>query len=323
MGVKVYYSASQSELAKNLGDKIQAERLNQGPFYSPFLILPSRNMEKWLKLELSQKFGIAANLETYQLENGLFELIKRLYGLIPGLKGLNFELLTNEKFKLLINLALLYYLDRKDNQALGQIKDYFFDETSYEKKPDSTIRVYQLSTRLSKLFRDYEFHHPEEVNKWIFTEPGIDLEGNEAYLYSAIIKRGNILSRLNKRLKESGTVLNTLFYYFTRVKKLYEGQKSHYDNPESIRISVYFYSLREVSAFHYKVIDYLSEFYNIHIFKQDYPGLRKNYAKHFLIQKWAKPFLDDYKLLNRYCKKVNFLTTKQEVFSRIITGFSK
>lgn len=150
MGLKIYFSGFQERLAERLADELTAAATRQ-PLTPAMVIVPNPNVAKWLKLSLTERLGVLANVEFPYLEKGLWRLTKSVAGKSWG----NVTMLGKDGLRDLIAARLLAGMESATPlTAYCQSPGGGFSLS----EPDCARRVWQLSERLAALFREYEYN---------------------------------------------------------------------------------------------------------------------------------------------------------------------
>lgn len=192
MSLHIVFGSDTARLAHRLaGDMAESASGGGCPgLLRPITVLvPNRNMEKWLRFEIARHNGIAVNLSFPYLENGLWDLVGRIgvaSGRIPSdrlgrpmLDRLDLDTLT-------ARLAAILMRDAGDPfQADAQLVRYC-TAGGGPGDPGFSIRLWQLAARLAHLFREYEFNRSAMVRDWLAgrTDPAAgELHRRQADLY--------------------------------------------------------------------------------------------------------------------------------------------
>ncbi len=147
-----------------------SQELNGAPnsVFEPHLIVTqTEGMNNWVKLQIANHLGIAANVRFLKPN----DLIHKLYYLLGGpftevlsaqnLNWLLFKLLGENEFKARFPATASYFSD---------------------KSPDKEIKRMSLAEKLSDLFDQYQIYRPDMIRQWNIAMPG-DLENNEWQQY--------------------------------------------------------------------------------------------------------------------------------------------
>ncbi len=147
----VHYSDSLEALLERLGERVAAHPFS---LTEPATILvPNANVAKWLKMQLAQRNGVAMNVNFPYLERGLWEQTCRLTGIAPG----TIQPTSAEQSRFAVAARLVVALEHNQHNPLT---DFCLNGHTHFSRhdPDQIRRVWQLSTDLSRLYREYEYH---------------------------------------------------------------------------------------------------------------------------------------------------------------------
>ena len=162
---------------ENLLEKLAADLEIKSPGTSLLqpieIITPNRNMQTWIRLNLAQKLGIAANLHFSYLETYLGGLIEKT---CPHLYSLaNHDTITGAILAVFENEELLKKI------PLKPLRQYLFETFKSEEQSvppvvnplelrqtgqGPELKKVQLATRLAGLFQEYTFSRPEMTALW-------------------------------------------------------------------------------------------------------------------------------------------------------------
>lgn len=153
--IKLFYSNDTAYLARILARNLEEERAAAGPagiFTASRVMVPNRNVESFLKLEIAKAAGITANVK--------FPFLNELFSrLLPQ----GSVLLDRDLLQCLAAQYLLEHLGRPD-ELPREIADYL---RAGEGSSDATDRrVFQLSDRIARSFHEYTLARPEMLDRW-------------------------------------------------------------------------------------------------------------------------------------------------------------
>jgi exodeoxyribonuclease V gamma subunit len=191
-----------------------AERLQQpnDPFQPALVVVQSQGIGQWLKVELAERLGIAANIDCLLPA----ELIWRLYQqVLPDHLGI--ELPAESPFsRALLSWRLMQQLPAMTEPG---ICNYLGGAG------DPQLRQYQLSHEIALLFDQYLIYRPDWIYQWeagqahpelpwqselwqaVTKEPGMDTRLHRANLHKAFLKAlsdSNMAARLPDQLNVLG-----------------------------------------------------------------------------------------------------------------------
>lgn len=185
MPFKVYHSNRIEALARQCAAAI-AQRST--PLNHPLVIIPNPYLKKWLQLELARLNGIAMGIDFMTIDEALWKLLESVnQSSTPA---------PLEYPDLVILTALALRDTVRSNPRLKPIAEYLKrpggnEDEDYEKK------LFQLSSRLARLFLEYELHRPDMILRWTKNEymHGTLMEAAQQCLYAEIFMKDGIRDR--------------------------------------------------------------------------------------------------------------------------------
>ena len=189
MALEIVFGTDTERLADSLAASISEEMARPGrdPLVPVTVLVPNRNMEKWLRFRIAASNGVAANLSFPYLENGLWDIVSEI-GAGTGHGDLtNIRRFDRDDMNARVALCLLQ--DCADHEMSGsQLVQYCLSGGEVGER-GFCIRLWQLACRLAELFREYEFNRTTMIRGWISGErrPGRhDPEYEQARYYLRI-----------------------------------------------------------------------------------------------------------------------------------------
>ncbi|MDA8478605.1 exodeoxyribonuclease V subunit gamma [Citrobacter sp. Awk 4] len=165
--LRVYHSNRLDVLEALMEYIVERERLDD-PFEPEMILVQSTGMAQWLQMTLSQKFGIAANIDFPLPASFIWDMFVRVLPEIPKESAFSKQSMS---WKL---MTLLPQLLHRDDFAL--LRHYLIDDTDKRK-------LFQLSSRAADLFDQYLVFRPDWLTHW---EAGRLVEGlGEAQIWQA------------------------------------------------------------------------------------------------------------------------------------------
>ncbi|EOC6992373.1 exodeoxyribonuclease V subunit gamma [Escherichia coli] len=165
--LRVYHSNRLDVLEALMEFIVERERLDD-PFESEMILVQSTGMAQWLQMTLSQKFGIAANIDFPLPASFIWDMFVRVLPEIPKESAFNKQSMS---WKLMTLLPQL--LEREDFTLL---RHYLTDDSDKRK-------LFQLSSKAADLFDQYLVYRPDWLAQW---ETGHLVEGlGEAQAWQA------------------------------------------------------------------------------------------------------------------------------------------
>ena len=129
MSIQLYIAGSLDLLL----DRLMEEVYEEDPFQAPEIIVPNRNLRRWLQMGIARRYGVAAHLNFQFLETGLSRILSEA--------APECELASPS----LQQWALLRALQKETLNPLDH---------------------YRRASYLHYLFRDYEYHRNNLVHGW-------------------------------------------------------------------------------------------------------------------------------------------------------------
>lgn len=165
--LRVYHSNRLDVLEALMEVIVERERLDD-PFEPEMILVQSTGMAQWLQMTLSQKFGIAANIDFPLPASFIWDMFVRVLPEIPKESAFNKQSMS---WKLMTLLPQL--LEREDFTLL---RHYLTDDSDKRK-------LFQLSSKAADLFDQYLVYRPDWLAQW---ETGHLVEGlGEAQAWQA------------------------------------------------------------------------------------------------------------------------------------------
>ena len=165
--LRVYHSNRLDVLEALMEFIVERERLDD-PFEPEMILVQGTGMAQWLQMTLSQKFGIAANIDFPLPASFIWDMFVRVLPEIPKESAFNKQSMS---WKLMTLLPQL--LDREDFTLL---RHYLTDDSDKRK-------LFQLSSKAADLFDQYLVYRPDWLAQW---ETGHLVEGlGEAQAWQA------------------------------------------------------------------------------------------------------------------------------------------
>lgn len=165
--LRVYHSNRLDVLEALMEFIVERERLDD-PFEPEMILVQSTGMAQWLQMTLSQKFGIAANIDFPLPASFIWDMFVWVLPEIPKESAFNKQSMS---WKLMTLLPQL--LEREDFTLL---RHYLTDDSDKRK-------LFQLSSKAADLFDQYLVYRPDWLAQW---ETGHLVEGvGEAQAWQA------------------------------------------------------------------------------------------------------------------------------------------
>lgn len=162
-------------LSRHLCGCLQAQQKNV--FAPHYLITQTEGMNNWLKLQLAEEMGIAANCQFLTPS----DLIHRVYLLLGG---------REETVLSLDNICWLLYkiLGDKDFENRFPFVSAYYQNSG----PDKDVKRLALAEKMADLFDQYQIYRPEMMRQWNQFRPAeVDQDEWQQYLWAAAREASN------------------------------------------------------------------------------------------------------------------------------------
>ncbi|ENE0997573.1 exodeoxyribonuclease V subunit gamma [Escherichia coli] len=173
--LRVYHSNRLDVLEALMEFIVERERLDD-PFEPEMILVQSTGMAQWLQMTLSQKFGIAANIDFPLPASFIWDMFVRVLPEIPKESAFNKRSMS---WKLMTLLPQL--LEREDFTLL---RHYLTDDSDKRK-------LFQLSSKAADLFDQYLVYRPDWLAQWeaghLVEDPG-EAQAWQAPLWKALVE---------------------------------------------------------------------------------------------------------------------------------------
>ena len=224
------------------------------PFLERQIIVPNKNIEKWLKLRIAQNQGVCAGVEFPFFDNFLFNTLAKLVDASKGFKQIS-------EADLQLQIANIIISD--ENEMLSPLRDYVFGkDSSKEINQTRTARkLWQLSGKLANYIREYEFRRPKYINAflsndWIKNTKAI-LFGNNANKEALVLAQAYLCRKLFMEIysdKNDTLSLRQLLNLATKT------------NHSKEKKTLYFFGLSTFSPIHANALHLLAQHYDVEFY---------------------------------------------------------
>ncbi len=258
MSIELYFSNQLEQLGQRLSGNLSEESKIMDSLFQPAKVIAhNNNLKKWIQMNIAGNLGIAINIKFEFLENGLWGMLRMLSS-----DDQVVEMVDNDMRQFL----LLSFLQKIDKRCcdLTPFYNYLYSADS-EKKSDYYRRIWQLANKLSFYFREYEFHRPDMINRWLQNECGDGVPLDSMEICQRYIYRGLFHPVDGWSADINGTKYMTLSQYAYKVF----GEKGNGLNPVSsgkYPVNVHIFGLSQVSNFHQYLIARLGSYFDIHVY---------------------------------------------------------
>jgi len=227
--INLHRSNRLEELFSVLSEKIQKAPAGGSPFDPETIVVQSRSMEDWLKMELSRHQGICANIE-FPFPN---PLVKQVYEAIDG---------RSEDAKWPSQGQLAWRLVERIDKDIDQ--PVYKSIASYLDDDDSGVKRFQLAKKIAYLFDQYSHFRPEMVTKWDTTP----LDDWQAALWNSTISASGIA------------------HPAIMARRIQEAIKSDTIDLEKLPRRISLFGIHSLSPLYLEIIETLSEHIEVHLF---------------------------------------------------------
>ncbi|MFW6023925.1 MAG: exodeoxyribonuclease V subunit gamma, partial [Myxococcota bacterium] len=153
----LHYSNRTEALLETLVRRIDAERSEgDSPLTPVRIVVPNRNMERYLELGVARALGIAANLDFLRLESFVRQWIEER---APGVHVPDRVWFESRVLDALLDSDLLA------DPALAPVASYL--RAAGDDAEAMDLRRVQLALRLGGLFEEYGFSRPRMIDRWL------------------------------------------------------------------------------------------------------------------------------------------------------------
>jgi exodeoxyribonuclease V gamma subunit len=254
MSIDIYFGNCLERLTAQLASCIAAQQNSNDPLRPITVILPNRNIRKWLQLDLARRQGISVNLEFGYLEQGLWKILDSLYD-GPPVTLLDEPTLQRLVLAVLLNIPELPAASR---EPLRLLADYLPDQAHSQ---DYARRLWQLSGRLARLLREYEYNRADIIRNWDGNRPAPlgpradpEVQRAQQALYRLLFGPDGLRNRLGKRALS--------LYQFAQLVFSRLDLESPPPAP-----TFHVFGLSQTSSFHSDLLLRLGQFARIHIYQ--------------------------------------------------------
>jgi exodeoxyribonuclease V gamma subunit len=242
MPTHLFFSNAIETLAREFARAI-AERHDE---FNPCpIIVPNPYLKKWLQLYIASCNGIAMNLDFRFLDEGLWEILSTIHTAAEK------PLMMEQKDMQLLLYHSIAALD-SGKKRVTKLTEYLFGADKI-KKADYDHKVWQLSSRLTRYFLQYELYREEMIQKWMKGKLlyNTEMEATQQCLYRSIFQEGGHRDVINRNWF-------TLPQYWNRI--------SPRVSPRGSR-TLYLFGKSQLSPFHARLIYELGKYLDIFLFQ--------------------------------------------------------
>ncbi|GLQ31763.1 exodeoxyribonuclease V subunit gamma [Litoribrevibacter albus] len=145
------YHSNDVHVLKTLVVELMARQPLSGAFDKETILVQSPGMSQWLKLQIAEHFGIAANIDFPLPATFVWNIFKEVLDDVPKRSAFSKEQMTWRLLEIIPEF----------------LTDPAFDAlASYLKNDDRQVKLYQLSARIADIFDQYLMYRPQWINQW-------------------------------------------------------------------------------------------------------------------------------------------------------------
>ena len=148
--LRVYHSNRLDVLEALMEFIVEQDRLAD-PFEPEMILVQSTGMAQWLQMTLSQRFGIAANIDFPLPASFIWDMFTRVLPEIPGESAFNKQSMSWKLMTLLPGML--------DDEAFTPLRHYLTDDADKRK-------LFQLASRVADLYDQYLVYRPQWLTQW-------------------------------------------------------------------------------------------------------------------------------------------------------------
>lgn len=203
--LRIYHSNALDTLRDVLVEMIKQDP-QCDPFVADQILVQSPGMAQWLKLELAERLGIAANIEFPLPASFLWKVFVAALENVPERSAYNKASMTWVLMRILPH--------HLDNDLFSVLRQYLNED-------QDPLRLYHLCERVADLFDQYLVYRPDWIAAWEQGEDAIATEGDQRWqpvLWRAIVTdtshrdlphwhRANMYDTFIKALTDNTTTL--------------------------------------------------------------------------------------------------------------------
>ncbi|PWG78501.1 exodeoxyribonuclease V subunit gamma [Pararcticibacter amylolyticus] len=180
MALYLQVSNSLSQLAKRLCTNLQSQ--SNEVFQPYYIITQTEGMNNWLKIQMAECMGIAANYRFLKPNDIIFEV----YQLLGGKYS---RTMSPE------HLSWIFYRILNDREFLSAFPDI---AAYYQHGSDREVKRFALAAKVADLIDQYQIYRPEMIGEWNESAPGDVRSGEwQKYLWTRarLLMQDNIPDR--------------------------------------------------------------------------------------------------------------------------------
>ncbi len=161
--IHLCYSNRTEALLEVLVRALDARRARGDALEPVHVVVPNRNMERYVELGVAHALGIAANIVFHRLERFVGRFVEEA---LEGARVFDCEAFETRLLRALLDPGL------RDAKELAPVARYL--GAAGDDADAIDLRRIQLAQRLARLFEEYAFSRPEMLARWELGERAID-----------------------------------------------------------------------------------------------------------------------------------------------------
>ncbi|MDZ7336310.1 MAG: exodeoxyribonuclease V subunit gamma [candidate division KSB1 bacterium] len=225
--IHLYTSNRLEMLAEKLAEVLRVPLAS--PLTPEIVVVQSKGMERWLAMQLAQRFGICANVKFPFPNAFVHEMLSKIIPNIPDPTPFDPQLLIWKIMKLLPD-----FIDRPE----------FLSIKNYLGGSQFDLKAFQLAERIADRFDQYLLYRPDWIFRW---------ERGEDHHWQAMLWR--------RLVQENGPL-----HRATLGKQFLEQVQSLTAPPKSFPERVSVFGISALPPFHLHILKAISKFTPVHLF---------------------------------------------------------
>ncbi|MBL8018853.1 MAG: exodeoxyribonuclease V subunit gamma [Leptospirales bacterium] len=234
-----YFCNDLAVLAGKLDEHLRLTRQNRDPLLPLTILVPNRNVSRWLQMYLAESqgpTGVSANLQFRYLEDGL----KHYITLLDAQKR-SVRIVSRDETELFLLEILL------SGEVAGHLGSFISSSTPR--------KTHQLASRLASLFQEYEYHRNQWTLEW---NAGKFKKGTES-------EQGRLYAAVWSKIKEKDKRATSLAEYAQSVFADLNAAKAGALPSEEIFV----FGVSQISSLHQSILFSLSDWLPVRYFMLD------------------------------------------------------
>jgi exodeoxyribonuclease V gamma subunit len=227
----LYYSNRQETLADLLADLLK--QAPSGPFIPDLVVIPHKEMGRWLSLELSRRLDLCANVHFPLPAGFIWQTLRQLFGDLSESDPFQPEVMQWQLFQLLT--------ETRDDPRFAPLKHYV--------QSADEISRFELAGKIAACFDQYLVYRPDWIMRWEKGEGAVRGDEWQAALW--------------RRLMDA---LPQKQHWVRLQQRLFEEAGGGKVNPQGLPRRVALFSVNALSPGYLAVLQLLSEWIDFHLF---------------------------------------------------------